>query len=291
MSKIIITRDSTQIDAFLTCEQYWQYRFQNLLVPAEEPTAPKSGAKRSDSRLIGKYGHHLLELYYKAIAEGADTTEAAIVAYNHRYDDGEDDEFLPLTPKEKDMVLNRLRDYWTLSLVRPDFQPDSPESVEVGFSELLYEDCDRMYILEGRIDLIGTYQSIHCVADHKFQLREKPLYKKAIQFRNYALVTHTNLLVLNMIRLHQEITNKTFERPIASFIEPEHQWWHHRLIEIYHQMYSDHIKNTYEKRESSCTNKYGYECEYTKLCEEWSLEMIEAKKNAMYRIGEPWTPW
>ncbi len=287
MSKIIITRDSTQIDAFLTCEQYWQYRFQNLLVPAEESTKKKT----ADSKLMGSYGHALLEVYYKNIATGADTTQAANIAYSCRYDNGEKDKFIILTQRERDTVANRLKDYWVLTHARPDFIPDSVESVEVGFSELLYEDCDRMYILEGRIDLIGTYQGIHCVADHKFQLREKPLYKKAIQFRNYALVTHTNSLILNMIRLHQEITNKTFERPIASFIEPEHKWWKLRLIEIYHQMYADHIKNTYEKRESSCINRYGYECEYTKLCEEWSPEMIEAKKNAMYRIGEPWTPW
>src|SRR5690348_15830065 len=81
-------------------------------------------------------------------------------------------------------VKTRFREY-CYTYINNDVIPASPEHVEVGFSEVVYESASRLYLLEGRIDIMGTLQGLNTIVDLKFQGRTRELYKKSIQFRNY----------------------------------------------------------------------------------------------------------
>lgn len=317
MSKIILTLDSTQIDAYLTCPQYWAYRHKDHLIPIGK------SSEASDSMLMGTFGHRLLEVYYKAAAFGfgredsvqlvrihnpdIDKCECGHYTDQHKLSDGEteclvckDDceswrpKLFELDPAKREVVRRRVLEYLMVQPIKGDIIPASVESIEAGFSELIYEDAERMYILEGRIDMADCeINGQRCIVDHKFQLRRKDLYKKAIQFRNYAMVCHSNMMVVNYIRLAAAVDKQTFERVTSTFTEAEHCMWRLRLTDIYHAIYEAQTLRAgrYTKNESACTNKYGYECEYTHLCEEWEPNMVHAKRETMYSIGEAWRPW
>ena len=329
MSKQIVIADSTQIAAFLQCERLWNYEHRQRLVPLEAGT--------SDAISMGSYGHKLLEIYYNSIIDGkgaehginaarAFDIDNFICTCSHSIDYHRElisptsipqececnaqscncELFepvrFPLDAVDRQTVLNRFEEYCYIQAARSNII--HPAHTEVGFSELLYEDADRMYILEGRIDLIGTYGSNgneqQVIVDHKFQLKEKRLYKKMIQFRNYAMVAKANLMLLNMIRLAKGVTPRTFETIPISFTDVEHQWWRRELISIYDRM-AEILPSQFmdvEEREplpnwSSCSGMYGYECNYTRLCEPTEQEptLLEAKKQALYKIKPVWSPW
>ena len=69
MPKQILILDSTQIDAFLTCPQLWDYGQKQRLTPC-------TGAPTGEAMLMGTLGHKYLELYYKAKAEGKSQVQA-----------------------------------------------------------------------------------------------------------------------------------------------------------------------------------------------------------------------
>lgn len=314
-NKIIITRDSTQITDFLTCQEYWKNRHKERLVPIRAD----SSEGKSDAKTMGTFGHLLLERYYKAMACGSLQSAAMANALSfdpdiYKCECGHEAihhifspfqcifdgcsclEWIPkkleLDEPSRARVRNRLKDYWYTRSLGHDFIPDSPDSIEVGFSELLYEDCERMYILEGRIDMLASLVGTKCVVDHKFQLRRKSLYTRAIQCRNYAMVTGRPLFIYNMIRLADKVDGQTFERPIGTFTSEYLKWWRLRLVEIFHKMYLAEVEGEdYERNEAMCTNKYGYECEYTPLCDEINGEARSAQQRTLYQIGEVWRPW
>lgn len=183
----------------------------------------------------------------------------------------------------------------------PAFHAKSPEHVEVGFSHKLYEDDNRLYILEGRIDLIGQIAN-NCPdgwADHKFQMRQRDLYLKSIQFRNYALVTQKSIGVVNYIRFAKKVEKDvTFKRAIISFSRMEMESWKNQLTRIFHQVEAQ--VESWNKQEdtiqthnwSSCSGKYGYPCDYTDLCENYMLpQLVQVNMDTKYKIRPEWRPW
>jgi len=312
MPKQTLILDSTQIDAFLTCPQLWDYGQKQRLSPA-------AGAPTSEAMLMGTYGHKLLELYYKAKAKGASQVQAIKVAEEFdpdregkceicNMDNLMDDHDLmsidqlhkfspkpfPLEKPKRYEVLQRFREYsYTYSV--GDIEPISPAHVEVGFSHLLYEDSERVYILEGRIDNIGTISGQQVWQDHKFQLRSRDLYKKSIQFRNYALVMYATMGIctgiINYVRLTKGITKDTFKRDLTQFNGIELLHWKYELKSIYDKIYLSQLNNNYELNRASCSGKFGYPCDFTPLCEEYNADIVKAKKAQFYTVREEWKPW
>ncbi len=279
-AKRALILDSTQIDAYLTCPRYWYYGHAKQLVRADaEPPRPI---------MMGTYGHKLLEIYYKAKLDGSCTNLSQsidkVLSFNPPIN------ILPLEPTDREAVKKAFRLYaYTYSA--SDIKPLMEDTVEIGFSHKLYEDDSWIYILEGRIDLIGTLIGETLFMDHKFQLRSKNLYKKAIQFRNYALASDKLLGVINYIRLTKEVTKDTFNRELISFTKPELAWWRCELISIYHNIRESIESAHYKQNWSACSGKYGYECEFTQLCEERSIESRKVRESAFYKIKEEWKPW
>lgn len=315
MSKQTIILDSTQIDAFLTCPRLWYYGHKLRLTP--QVLQPR------DAMMMGTYGHKLLEIYYKsrnwekamAFDPDNETCKCGHPISSHETImhssestapcgcNNPSPQLFPLDSSFRRQVVQHLNIYKVNWDIKGEFLIHDPNKVEVGFSEHLYEDSERLYILEGRIDLLDVDwkgQKIGFV-DHKFQERKKNLYNRAIQFRNYAMVTEASLGVINYIRLAKSMSDDTFVRQLIPFTSFEHQVWRKRLINIFHKVSAAMIQSEkdleYWMKEdsnpnwSSCSGRFGYECDFTQLCEELYPQTLQQKKNTLYTIRQEWKPW
>lgn len=287
--KTIITVDSTQIAHYLDCPQLWDYSDRQRLEPYVISAAGELVQIKEPSQAIaiGTYGHKLMEIYYKAKACGGSSSKALDEALA----------FDPLVGMQSTLdkptiksVQERFRLY-TYTYLNNDIAPLDSDAVEIGFSHPIYESDSRLYILEGRIDLLGTINGTQCLMDHKFQERHHDLYKKSVQFRNYALVSRRNLLIINYIRFAKEINKDTFKREVVSFSTPELEVWKQRLIRVFDNIEKSLKYNEFEQHWSACTGRYNSICKYTPLCEEWNQEIIDVKIRTQYWQREEWKPW
>ncbi len=328
--KFTLILDSTQIQSFSECPELWNLAYRQHLVHAYE------GEKEAMN--AGTYGHAMLDVYYKGRAAGRSLDDSLDLAneYNidaqtcqcgHRIEDhclilkqdktireAEDltcdkngcacEIFQPvpfaLSQDLRYLVRARFRDH-IFKYRNNDIQPFSPESVEVGFSEPIYEDADNLFVLEGRLDVLGAMQGVNLVMDHKFQMRRRDLYKKSIQFRNYNLVSGYQTLLINYVRLTKKIDESTFVREAVSFLPGETRWWRGQLIKyfwaikqelILHSPFAS-ITPTEPLRQEwgACAGKFGYPCSYTELCEHTDPQLVQIIKDTRYKKREPWSPW
>jgi len=311
--------DSTQIAAFLECPQAWIYNYRMNIVP--RIVEPK------EAMMKGSFGHKLLELYYKRAALGGDLSDRIKSALDHDIDkdcnctcghspashsnlfgnpmcklcSGTKDYFhtfeqtkFPLPVPIRQGVIDKFRMY-AMTYSMNDFRPHSAETVEVGFSERIYEDSEHLFILEGKIDLLGSLGQENIIVDHKFQERAHTLYKKSIQFRNYSMVTGTKLMVINYIRMSKS-ADKPFERALVSFTKEEHFWWKRQLIDIMFRMIQQVDLASkglqVDQNWKSCNGQWGKPCDYTDLCEERdneAVKLVKIKNN--FTKKEEWRPW
>lgn len=345
MAKRVLTLSSSQIEDFLECATKWFFHCQRNL----EPTERRDNVPMNS----GTYGHKLLEILYKERAAGnyngalqkafdfdvdANTCRCTHSKEKHTtVQDGSIADGLhancssigcncqlfipvefPLSAPDRVFVRQRVEEYtFVEGTTIPELRAESPDHVEVGFSENIYEDDERLYILEGRIDLIGQIAT-NCSkgwADHKFQARERDLYLKSIQFRNYSMVTKLGLGVVNYIRFAKKIEkDKTFKRSVISFSRLEMESWRENLIQIFNRVEKalypeglegirvppeEGIKNLHWyspsdrlRNRGACSGKFGYPCEYTQLCEEsHTPQLIQLLEGSNYKVKPPWRSW
>lgn len=284
MSKTTIIRDSTQISTFLDCPRMWQLSHSERLT--------LSLGRVNDPMAMGTLLHKYMEIYYKGRASGFSINNSMEKALDFN-PDKPPDELFPLDTAKRDLVKERFRVYaYTYSM--DDFIPLSPDHVEVGFSYKLYEDDEKLYILEGRYDILADHRGMRTWVDHKGQMRMRDLYNKSVQFRNYDLVTEASIACINYIRLTQKVDSTTYVRKWVSFSSVERAFWKRRLIQIYDKMleYERNGITPNDYNWGMCSGKFGYPCEFTSLCEESYLpDVVEQKKKQLYHIREEWKPW
>lgn len=214
----------------------------------------------------------------------------------------------PLSEVERKQVQQRVLDYTMYEgSAFPELRATSADHVEVGFSHLLYEDDQRLYILEGRVDLIGSIAG-NCPdgwADHKFQMRARDLYLKSIQFRNYSMVLEKAIGVVNYIRFTQKleigrnVRNPTLKRDLISFSRAEMVWWKNEVTSMFGHV-ENYIKNEGQFSEQSarrnwgaCSGKFGYPCDFTPLCENlpFGQQLVQIKQDQDFIVKPEWRAW
>jgi len=318
MNRTTLVLDSSQISTFLECPKKWQLSYSEHLTSSTEVR---------EEMMLGTFGHKLLEIYYTKLALGSSVQNAvkAVAEFdpnketcecNHLHTQHDRDylaeaepctsyncgcrDFIgakyPLSEEKQKAVRDRFQVYW-MTYCSKDIEPLYHKTedevipfVEQGFSYELVNDENRLYVLEGRIDLLGTMNGLKLVMDHKFQGRSYQLYKKSIQFRNYSLVADVPLVMINYIRMHKEVTKDTLERAIVSFNEIEKQQWKQRLISIYDRIAAQ-ISEGPEMNPSACAGKFGSFCEFIKICEEPNEFVQIAMKEQHYHKKVEWKPW
>ena len=305
MPKTLIL-DSSQIACWMECPQQWSFRYDQRL--------GRSAEAREDFAM-GHFGHKLLEIYYEALRRGATQSEAIRAADTFDFDaasceckhpreqhlifgqptichqdtcpcEAFNPVRFPLSDEKRSLVRQAFERYW-MSYSRNDV---APQIVEKGFSYSLLDDGEFLFVLEGRIDLIGLLGGQQVFLDHKFQGRAHELYTKAIQFRNYSLATNLSLGIVNYIRLHKELGKDTLIRRPINFSALERDLWKARLIEIYKRILNS-IEWGAEKNESACAGRFGIPCEFTKICEESNPQIAIAIRDNYFVKKEEWRPW
>jgi hypothetical protein len=282
--KQTLVLDSSQLTEYFTCPQLWTYEHIDKITIA---TTVK------DDLVMGAYGHKLLELYYKNLPE-VPANIAAGRALD--FDPLASNEFREtgLSTERIKAIQERFNLYWMTYCVR-DVDVCIGQNgplVEQGFSYELLNTDEYLFVLEGRIDLIAKMQGQMLFVDHKWQNRQHTLYKKSIQFKNYALATGCNLGIINYVRLHQQVTKDTLSRDLVSFSTLELKLWKEELIEMFRLVASE-LSNGGNTRKnwSACPGRFGYACQYTKLCEESTPEVKAALISAFYKPKKEWKPW
>lgn len=308
-NKLIVVADSTQIAKYSECPMSWHYGMRENLIPAAASFSDnerETDSIRMDAKSMGSFGHKILELYYLKSKIKEDPHKAFGYAANYKewinsVSDLEQSNLIDcinkLGSKNIIHIIERLRLY--TMMYQNDFIPDR---LEVGFSYKLYEDERYLFILEGRIDFLGSINyTQNLFMDHKLQTTRKSLYEKSIQFRNYALVSGNLFGVINYIRMASKVDDQTFKRQPISFSKMEIDSWKYELIDIYNEMAKSleiqsgggaYIeRKAFPRRRSACPGRFNYTCVYTSLCDEPNEELVKIKKSTMFTKGTPWKPW
>jgi len=291
MEKFTLVANSTQLQAFGECPEQWNLAHRENLEKKDQ---------RKDAMNAGSFGHTMLETYYKSIASGKSLNDALNLATSLTPEPR-----LELEPEMVKVLKDKLFIYG-MTYAKSDFIPESPETVELGFSVPVYEDSSRLFILEGRLDAYqhtpmgGFFNGSRAIMDHKFQMRHHELYQKRLQFRNYAWATKSSLFIVNYISMTKKTDDTTFRRKVIPFSSLEHQLWERRLIQMFMNMEMA-IKissgaltgkpQPYEHRWNSCENKYGYPCQFTDICEQTNEAAIEMVKKTQYHQIKEWRSW
>lgn len=308
MPKQTLVADSSQISTWLECPEKHRLEQHELLVRINEKN-PADSNRPNDAIAAGSLGHKYLEIYYRNIGLGLESPASQTLAFDPDAADTEDNHEFPLDTNLRLTVRQRFKDY-VMFWSNRDFHPCSRRQhaivvvngqlkdgwqsiplVEQGFSYPLLDTPEYLFVLEGRIDLISSVQNETVWVDHKFQLRERELYNKSLQFRNYALATNLDIGLINYIRLHKVLTDKTFVRQPISFSALERRLWKEELVEIFIAQARRVVAARRELNRQACPGKFGYKCEFTPLCEQWNLETYEAVKRQQFTKRKEWKPW
>lgn len=308
MARQVVIMDSTQLSTFFECEQKNDYEHTQSLVQINHAN-PALTFQVPDKIAAGSLGHKYLEIYYKILGTTQDPAEAARIALEFDPDKADkiDPEF-PLSAELRQKVRNRFIDYlgfysrdYTVAIkskhtigVKNGMLADIavPEPlVEQGFSYGLLDTAEYLFVLEGRLDFIGHTHGELLWMDHKWQLRQRDLYPKSIQFRNYCLATGLSLGVINYIRLHDKQSKTTFVRDTVSFSPAEMYAWKQELIEMFIHVAKVQASGEFALNRSACPGKFGYPCNYTSLCDTYNPRERAALKARDFTKGREWKPW
>ena len=311
MSRSTLVLDSSQISTLYDCEERWRLLQQELLIRID-PFRPGETLRPSDAISAGLLMHTLLEIYYREIClHPEQPAQAAMKAYEFNPDtaDIQDGHEYPLDPALRKKVYSRFQDY-IMTWGSRDFRPahkikkiivcnergipvDAYETVplvEQGFSFRLLDTPEYLFILEGRIDFIGYCQDQLLWMDHKTQGRRHDLYRKSIQFKNYALATGLDFGIINYIRLTDKIDKTTLVRDPISFSPNEIFQWKQELIEKYVEWSSKISNGHFTRNRAACGSGYG-PCQFTPICEEYNGVMREQIKRDQFMKRTAWKPW
>lgn len=305
-----VIADSSQLSTIFECEQKHAYEYVESLTEINQQK-PELTFQVPDKIAMGSLGHKYLEIYYKCLGTSKDAELAARTALDFDPDkeDKVDPEF-PLDPKNRKIVRDRFCDY-LLKYSAGDYSVGTryvteiqvqdgwlkdvqvPESlVEQGFSYELYNTSEYLFVLEGRIDFIGHQRGESLWMDHKWQLRQRNLYGKSIQFRNYALVTGFPLGVINYVRLKDKVDATTLVRQPIAFNPGEMRAWKEELTEMYIHIAKRQRQADYpQQNRSACPGKFGYECQFTSLCDLYDPRQRQSQKQLYFTKKKEWKPW
>lgn len=250
----------------------------------------------------GTLVHSMLAIYYtlRALEPSKDryTHAAATIALIKK------NKLIRKAGFEKDfeqLMLDRFQQY-LFRYDKGDFVPTLNNGilgVETPFAVKLYEDDEKIFLLEGRIDLLSKINALPIFVDHKTQLRFSELYTRKIQFQCYALATGYENGVVNYFGLqkvykeHHTIRQKLFHIPKKTTAE----FKRYIVNEVYEKIWEIQRKEKYRsewpKNLNACAGVFeSWPCDFCQVCEQAHRPDIqEALKKQYYLKVKPWSPW
>jgi hypothetical protein len=168
--------------------------------------------------------------------------------------------------------------------------------VETPFAMKLYEDAEKVFILEGRIDLLSANQHFPFFVDHKTQLRFSELYARKIQFACYSLATGYQNGLINYFGLQKEYKENRTLRQKPIFIPKDYsEYFKDYLIRnVFQKIFEIRSgKAVWTPNLNSCSGNFeSWPCDFAQVCEQrQNPEVQELLKRQFYMKVEPWSPW
>ena len=290
MGRFTLALDASKINEYLTCPRMWYWRYYRNLVYSGRKT------KALDK---GTLIHCFADMYYNFRAldptvnpmSHVNAVLGAIKATQKE---------MRLEKEEFEFLKMRFLQYgmrYMQNDIRPSVKKGKP-AVELGFSKVLKETPDVLYVVEGRIDLIGTYAGVELFMDHKTQAQAKDLYQFIPQFKTYAWATGLNRGMINYIGLQAEVNDKTFRRQLVTFPSWMIANWEKKMISVFDAIRIDlesgeewFETSPYSMNDHACGGSFNSApCMFTRLCETHDRGIRESiiKQNYEIRIWQPW---
>ena len=287
MKKTLIL-DSQQLSGAQTCAYYYNRAFNQSLIHIGElkPALSK-----------GTFMHDLLYIYYKCRINGysrdrAEKTAIRLFWWN-RYKIND-------TPRNKKIARCPVFDPNDHVLLKSKFltytnwyQNDGwrPIKAEIGFSKVLYESRDYLFIYEGRIDLLVEFARDLMWVDHKTQGRKEDLVHERNQFLGYGFATGQTLGIINYLGWQTSLPiNECFRRTPVSLSQSLIDEWKEMTIQWYFEILRWEANGIYLKNRHSCSGRYG-NCSFIDLCKQTSKNRIETLIQRDFEVRKKWTAW
>lgn len=164
-------------------------------------------------------------------------------------------------------------------------------SAEKGFSKIIYEDSEHLFVYEGRMDAVFYNRRENCLVwrDYKTRTGQNSWYHHVNQFYGYTWALSDDGECrgeLDYIGKADKKTDKTFEREIVEFSKDQLERWKVRTINTFYKIVND---IDFEQNNSACEGKYGV-CSFNRLCERDPLihdQIIQIE----YKEKERWAAW
>lgn len=274
MAKVNIVMDMSMYDMFLLCP----YRFRNrykLNVTAHE---------KNENLDRGTLIHLACEVYYQCLKDGK------------KYDDAVHEALMKLrsafvieselSHEEANLIFSTMEEYfdhWRIEDQRFEIL-----GVEEPFMYLLYEDDDIRIYSAGKIDIrVRDNHYDNLPMDHKSFKRSGPINELSNQFKNYCLVSQSNILLVNRIGLQKTLPpEKKFLRVPASYDHLVFESWKKNVVANLMWYLECEASNYWPTNETSC-EKFNRMCEYHEVCKSSGEESKMFKLSQMKAV-EPW---
>jgi hypothetical protein len=282
--KHVIILNSHSLSDYQRCPK--RYEFNNLI--QLETTASR------DVFRIGTYWGKMLEIYYRQYALLAnDKNKKAKLAklINRMSKCAFNNE--KFKQEDRELLGTRIIMYWKR------YQNENIEilGVEVGFSIILYEDKNHLFVYEGRPDRIfkmdnpfNKNEKVLCVCDDKTRARNIDLVDYNNQINGYLIATNTNWFIYNYMGKQLDL-KKAFERQIVYHSQAELEKWKQTTIKWYFKILNDRLNSEFLES-MQCTGPYSV-CEFLPLCAAKDKIEYEAALNSKFkkRIGGERKSW
>ena len=138
-----------------------------------------------------------------------------------------------------------------------------PVAIEQGFSKILYEDEDNLFVYEGRIDLVVETDKGYTIVDHKTQAMTYSIYEFNNQCLGYLWGTNAIEFLYNYLVLTK---TPQFHRAPHLFNQNQIDSWKEETIQWYFRIKQAMQSQTFLKN-LTCESKFG-KCDFTPLCEQ-----------------------
>lgn len=140
-----------------------------------------------------------------------------------------------------------------------------PIGIETGFSKVIHEDDENLFIYEGRPDMIvlQTKENLLTIGDNKTQSQKYHIYPHNNQVYGYLWGIGARYFFYNYLHL---IKDPEVRREAFTFNDGQIEAWKTDTIKWMFKMKEAIQEDDFPLCRYSCQDKYGL-CEYVKICE------------------------
>ena len=289
--KLILALDSTQLSTYAGdgCPEKWNLLYNEHLRPA-------GWTKKYLDK--GHLMHALLDIFYSLNTMDPDEMlrQEHAAAAIEILDTAKSYATL-LTPEEWTKLVTRFVQYtyrWNGNDFKPATNKIGAPAIELGFSKVLDETLEHLFIVEGRIDLIDSrFKDNLIIVDHKTQSREANLYRYRPQMLTYAWATGYRAGMYNYIGLQESYKDHYLRRDY--FDIPEHlvKSWRDQMLSIFLEIKENlRINKPFRRNLAACSGDFDSNpCQFIKICEAKDVNIANQIKQFAYVQVEKWSPW